>query len=250
MLPHLEGHPGLSIQLHPGTMHCPLHSSTQPGIMFIMLHLCAPCRHLAHTYGAGWADPNSSSDAVTQKTPDWWHIQQALLSRLSVTTWGDTPWSERINRCAALQAPRTPAGAVELGSSLRNNAAGQLQGAQAVQQLAGQLRQQVLQEAVTSGDEQQQWQQQQQHSAEVQETLTGQQRPDAEQQEQQQEHWQLLQQLKGQDDDDFEDDNAAGEGRGQHQQELFQDDVERDQWEDRQQQQQHQHKRSLLRQML
>lgn len=206
-----------------------------PRAYFISLHSCAPCRHLAHTYGAGWADPNSSSDAVTQKTPDCWHIQQALLSRLSVTTWGDTPWSERIKRCAALQAAKTAEAAVELGGSSPSKAAGQLQNAQTVQE--------------------------QQHTAEMQEALTAQQQmPDTEEQQQQQEDWQLqqqhqqqelLQQLTAQDDDDFEDDTAAGEaGRGQHQQELLRDDLERDQWEDRQQQHQHQHKRNLLRQLL
>jgi hypothetical protein len=60
------------------------------------------CRHLANTYGPGWEVPDTVHHGITQQTPDVRPIQQALLSRLSVTAWGDVPWPERKQRCAEI----------------------------------------------------------------------------------------------------------------------------------------------------
>lgn len=60
-------------------------------------------RHLEHVYGPHWMIPNTSYHGVTRKAPDWWPIQEALLSRLSVTAWGDVAWESRRRRCNMLK---------------------------------------------------------------------------------------------------------------------------------------------------
>lgn len=66
------------------------------------------CRHLASAYGAGWRT-DGSLDRTLQQAPDWLPIQEALLTRLAVTAWGDTPWAERVSRCAAGRPEATAA---------------------------------------------------------------------------------------------------------------------------------------------
>jgi hypothetical protein len=73
------------------------------------LLLTVTFRHLSSTYGSGWRVPDTSYHGVTQKAPDWWPIQQALLTRLAVTAWGDMTWPERRSRCDTSKAAATAA---------------------------------------------------------------------------------------------------------------------------------------------
>jgi hypothetical protein len=70
--------------------------------------LIVTSRHLSSTYGSGWNVLDTSYHGVTGKAPDWWPLQQALLTRLAVTAWGDMTWPERRSRCDTSKTAAIP----------------------------------------------------------------------------------------------------------------------------------------------
>lgn len=123
-----------------------LHNCTHSTFTNVLL-LFVTCRHLISTYGPGWQVPDASYHGVTQKAPDWWPIQQALLTRLAATAWGDMTWPERRSRCDASKSAATPTADAVAAKEQKSPAAAEVEGPGAgTQQQRGRQQQQPQEE--------------------------------------------------------------------------------------------------------